>query len=116
MALNLEEKDISISHRLPSNAQQNQSYSSRLRPREGSALNKVNLANQFPNVIAKFARRGTKNQFYHDRKHLKNKSTKDIRHLKKIFRTYQKNFLDIPHFFLNTKTFFTIYQKRFPDI
>ena len=78
MGLNLEEKDISISHRLPSNAQQNQSYSSRLRPREGSALNKVNPANQFPKVIVKFARRGTEDQFYHGRKHLKNKSTKDI--------------------------------------
>jgi hypothetical protein len=29
-------------------------------------------------VIVKFARRGTKDQFYHGRKHLKNKSTKDI--------------------------------------
>ena len=78
MGLNLEEKDISISHRLPSNAQQNQSYSSRLRPREGSALNKVNPADQYPKVIVKFARRGTKDQFYHGRKHLKNKSIKDI--------------------------------------
>jgi hypothetical protein len=76
MGSNLEEKDISISHRIPSNAQQNQSYSSRLRPREGSALNKINLANQFPKEIVKFARRGTKDQFYHSRKHLKNKSTK----------------------------------------
>jgi hypothetical protein len=34
-------------------------------------------------------------------------------HLKKIFRTYQKNFPDISHFFLNMKTFFRIYQKIF---
>ena len=31
-------------------------------------------------------------------------------HLKKIFRTYQKNFPDISHFFLNN------YEKNFPDI
>jgi hypothetical protein len=34
-------------------------------------------------------------------------------HLKKIFRIYQKNFPDIPHFCLNMKTFSRIYQKIF---
>ena len=32
-------------------------------------------------------------------------------HLKKIFRTYQKNFPDIPHFFLHMKKCFRIYRK-----
>ena len=77
MGLNFSEKDISISHRLPSNTQK-QSYSSRLRPREGSAPNKVNPANRFAKVIVKFVRRETKEQFYHSRKHVKKKSTKDI--------------------------------------
>jgi hypothetical protein len=34
-------------------------------------------------------------------------------HLKKIFRSSQKNFPYIPHFFLNTKKTFRIYQKNF---
>ena len=34
-------------------------------------------------------------------------------HLKNIFRTYQKDFPDISHFFLNIKKIFRIYQNIF---
>ena len=72
MGLNLSEKDISISHCLRSSTQ-NQSYSSRLGPRDGSAPNKVNPANRFAKVIVKLMRREMKEQFYHGCKHLTNK-------------------------------------------
>ena len=36
-------------------------------------------------------------------------------HLKKNFRTYQKNFQDIALFFLNIKKILGIYQKNFSD-
>ena len=72
MGLNLRKTDISISHRLPQNAQK---YNTHLRPREGAQINK---AIQFPKVIVKFTRRETKEKFYQGRKQLIEKSTKDI--------------------------------------
>ncbi|CAB3999960.1 partial [Paramuricea clavata] len=76
MGVHIDEKDISISHRLPHKAQ-NETYSSRLRPREGGSTG-VNSANRFPRIIVKFVRRSVKEQFYQGRKYLKDKSTKDI--------------------------------------
>ena len=76
LGLQIDEKDISISHRLPHKVQ-NETYSSRLRPREGASVT-LNSSNRFPKIIVKFARRSVKDQFYQGRKYLKDKSTKDL--------------------------------------
>ena len=73
MGVQIDEKDISISHPLPHKAAQNGTYSSRLRPREGTAATVVS-ANRFPRIIVNFVRRTVKEQFYQGRKH---KSTND---------------------------------------
>ena len=77
LGLQIDEKDISISHRLPHKVQ-NETYSSRLRPREGASSVTLNSANRFPKIIVKFARRSVKDQFYQGCKYLKDKSTKDL--------------------------------------
>jgi hypothetical protein len=75
MGIRIHESDISISHRLPQKVQ-NESYSSRLRSREGTTSG--NRANRFPKIIVKFARRSVKDQFYQGRRNLKDKTTKDL--------------------------------------
>jgi hypothetical protein len=75
MGIQIHESDISISHRLPQKVQ-NESYSSRLRSREGTTSG--NRANRFPKIIVKFARRSVKDQFYQGRRNLKDKTTKDL--------------------------------------
>ena len=77
LGLQIDEKDISISHRLPHKVQ-NETYSSRLRPREGASSVTLNFSNRFPKIIVKFARWSVKDQFYQGRKYLKDKSTKDL--------------------------------------
>ena len=77
LGLQIDEKDISISHRLPHKVQ-NETYSSRLRPREGASSVTLNSSNRFPKIIVKFARRSVKDQFYQGRKYVKDKSTKDL--------------------------------------
>ena len=77
LGLQIDEKDISISHRLPHKVQ-NETYSSRLRPREGASSVTINSSNRFPKIIVKFARQSVKDQFYQGRKYLKDKSTKDL--------------------------------------
>lgn len=67
IGVNINESDISVSHRLPK-----PSYSSRAR--EGMPGFNTN----HPKIIVKFVRRVTKEQFYRARKHLKDKSTRDI--------------------------------------
>ena len=71
--LQIDEKDISISHRLPHKVQ-SETYSSRLRSSSATS----NYSNRFPKIIVKFARRSVKYQFYPGCKDLKNKSTKDL--------------------------------------
>lgn len=77
IGLSLSETDISVSHRLPQSTGK-ESYSSRLRPRDGAASSSLNAANQFPKVIVKFTRREVKEAFYNGRKHLRDKTTQDI--------------------------------------
>ena len=67
IGVNINESDISVSHRFPK-----PSYSSRAR--EGMPGFNTN----HPKIIVKFVRRVTKEQFYRARKHLKDKSTRDI--------------------------------------
>ncbi len=63
IGLSLSETDISVSHRLPQSTGK-ESYSSRLRPRDGATSSSLNAANQFPKVIVKFTRREVKEAFY----------------------------------------------------
>ena len=74
MGINLDESDISISHRLPVPSR-NESYSSRLRSgsKDGSPSN-----DQIPKIIVKFTRREMKEAYYSNRKYLRDKSSLDI--------------------------------------
>ena len=72
MGLDIKMTDISISHRLPQNTN---SYSSRLRSRDG---NRSSAVSKFPKLIVKFTRRETKELFYQSRKKLIDKTTKHI--------------------------------------
>ncbi len=74
MGLDIQEGDISVSHRLPPK-RQTQTYSTRLRPRAGAASS---VDNQHSRIIVKFVRRGMKDLFYGGRRHLKGKTTRDI--------------------------------------
>ena len=74
MGLDLDDTDISVSHRLPK-SNFDASYSSRLR--DGTARN-IDPALKFPKVIVKFVRREVKEAFYQSRKHLYGKTTRDI--------------------------------------
>lgn len=68
MGVEIDEQDISVSHRLP-------------KPKHSDSP---------PTIIAKFVRRDVRDQFYKNRKNLKDKSTKDIDHTlpeSKIFVT-----------------------------
>ena len=67
MDLDLDERDISVSHRL-----------SQRRTSDGATSREVDHALRFPKVIVKFVRRETKELFYQGRKCLKNKNTRDI--------------------------------------
>ena len=67
MDLDLNERDISVSHRLPQR-----------RTSDGATSREVDHARRFPKVIVKFVRRETKELFYQGRKCLKNKTTRDI--------------------------------------
>lgn len=73
MGLDIDERDISVSHRLPSKSRSD-SYSSRLRSRVGS----LNSSDQHQKIIVKFVRKDIKTSFYGARKHLKDKSTRDL--------------------------------------
>ena len=67
MDLDLDERDISVSHRLPQR-----------RTSDGATSCEVDHALRLPKVIVKFVRRETKELFYQGRKCLKNKTTRDI--------------------------------------
>ena len=67
MDLDLDERDISVSHRLPQR-----------KTSDGATSREVDHALRFPKVIVKFVRRETKELFYQGRKCLKNKTTRDI--------------------------------------
>ena len=75
MDLELQDDDISVSHRLPKNEA---SYSSRLNDGTVSSGRIVDKALQFPKIIVKFVKRDTKELFYKSRKKLSGKTTKDI--------------------------------------
>ena len=75
MGLNLNVKEISVSHRLPTRGK---SYSSRLRLATRSSGRNVDPALQYPRIIVKFVRRETKDLFYRSRKMLVGKTTKDL--------------------------------------
>ncbi len=55
MGFRIDKSDISISNQLPHRVQ-NESYSSRLRPREGATSGTTNPANRFPKIIVKFCK------------------------------------------------------------
>ena len=70
IGLDISESDISVSHRLP-----RRTYSAAVSdgPQASS-----NVPYRAPNIIAKFIRRNIRDRFYKARKHLRNKSTKDL--------------------------------------
>lgn len=74
MGINLEETDISVSHRLPVPSR-NESYSSRL---ISGSKDRVSSTNQIPKIIVKCTRKEKKEVFYSKRKHLRDKLSLDI--------------------------------------
>lgn len=73
MGLELEESDISVSHRLPV-----PSYSSRMNNSSTSRPRSPGPALQLPKIIVKFVRRDAKEKFFKGRKFLRGKSTADL--------------------------------------
>ena len=70
MDIELDEDDISVSHRLPT-----PSYASRVAMASSSRPNHTTIQ---PKIIVKFVRSETKELFYTNRKHLRGKTTADL--------------------------------------
>ena len=70
MDIELDEDDISVSHRLPT-----PSYASRVAMASSSRPNHTTIQ---PKIIVKFVRKETKELFYTNRKHLRGKTTADL--------------------------------------
>lgn len=69
IGLNIKREDISVSHRLPVKM-----YSQAIQNKDALNPGRSNI----PRIIVKFVRREIKDQFYHSRKKLKDKTTRDL--------------------------------------